>query len=91
MDRNGLGGVMDILVNIASCLKAIEQGMEGLRSNRAVTKPQSLSTTQQGGCTAHGWEQSQGQPQLPPQEADLSEAVWEKVAHCMRQLPINHH
>ena len=45
-DRNRLdGGVMDILVDIFSCLEATEQGMEDLSSDWVTTRTQSPSTS----------------------------------------------
>ena len=80
MDLNGLEGVMDILVAISSCLKTTQRGMEELRAERTATQTQSPSTSGQEGRADCGREQTQAQLQPSPQEADLSEAVQEKVA-----------
>ena len=68
MGRDGLDGLMDVLVDISSYLQATERDMEDLRADRATTRTQSTSTSQQGGHTVRGWQRVWVQPQLPLQE-----------------------
>ena len=51
-DMNALEGVMDILVDISSCLLATERGVEDLTADSATTKTQRHATSWQGSHTA---------------------------------------
>ena len=80
-DLNSLDGMMNMLVDISSHLKAIEEGMQEMRAERAATHAQSPSTTRADCGTDHGRNRTRAHHQSSPQEPDLSEAVREVAPH----------